>query len=249
MSTPGCCSSTSRVLRSSAASCCSTPAPDPLQRAGVSQRISCPGASGPRGCALGFVQIRRGHEDGDPVLHQLVQNRPEIAARNRIHAVGRLVQKQNPRAGAAACTSAPASVSCRPKACPPAASRNGSMRVMRSSRAVSSVALLPRDAEQVGVEDHVLVHRQIADTGRSAAPCSRSGPSPPRDFARHVVPRHARAAFGRIHQAAQHAQRGGLARAIRPHQPEDLALARPPDSDGPPPSASPNRRGQIAAFR
>src|ERR1035441_7435777 len=37
-------------------------------------------------------------EDGDSVLQQLVQNGPEIAPRNRVHAVGRLVQKENLRA-------------------------------------------------------------------------------------------------------------------------------------------------------
>src|ERR1039458_8869225 len=44
-------------------------------------------------------------------------------------------------------------------------------------------------------------------------------------FAPHVVARHARAALARVHQAAQHAQRGRLARAVRPHQSEDLAFA------------------------
>src|ERR1019366_5765120 len=43
-------------------------------------------------------------------------------------------------------------------------------------------------------------------------------------FARHVVARHARAAFARVHQPAQHAQRRRFARAVRPHQSEDFTL-------------------------
>src|SRR5579862_5952660 len=44
--------------------------------------------------ALSFVQIRGGDEYGDAVLHQLVENGPEIAAGNRVDTVRRLIQKQ-----------------------------------------------------------------------------------------------------------------------------------------------------------
>src|SRR5471030_2799926 len=40
-----------------------------------------------------LVQVRRGHENRDPVLQQLIQNRPEIPPRNRVHSVRRLIQK------------------------------------------------------------------------------------------------------------------------------------------------------------
>ena len=117
-------------------------------------------------------------EHGQAVAHQLIQNRPEIAARNRIHAVGRLIQKQHARlvqqrAHQRQLLFHPAREFRRPGAC-----RNGSMRVIRSSRAVSSSRSLPGDAEQIGVERHVLVDRRDRCTGRSAAPCSRSDPSP-----------------------------------------------------------------------
>src|SRR5579871_3203696 len=46
---------------------------------------------------LGFVEIRRGDEYGDAVLNELVENGPEIAARQRVHTVGRLVEEENLR--------------------------------------------------------------------------------------------------------------------------------------------------------
>jgi hypothetical protein len=39
--------------------------------------------------------------------------------------------------------------------------RNGSMRVMRSSAGISARARL-REAEQVGIEEHVFVNREVA---------------------------------------------------------------------------------------
>ena len=85
-------------------------------------------------------------------------------------------------------------------------------------------ARLPGDVEQVRVEDHVLFHGQVLVQAEALRHVPDLVLHRPR-FARHVVARHLRAAFGRVHQAAQHAQRGGLARAVRPHQPEDLARA------------------------
>src|SRR5215831_4118542 len=45
--------------------------------------------------ALGFVQIRGGHENGDAVLEQLVEDGPKVAARYRVDAVGWLVEEQD----------------------------------------------------------------------------------------------------------------------------------------------------------
>src|SRR5258708_2166124 len=47
--------------------------------------------------ALGFVEISGADENGEPVLDQLVENRPEIATRDGIDAVGRFVEKQHAR--------------------------------------------------------------------------------------------------------------------------------------------------------
>ena len=84
-------------------------------------------------------------------------------------------------------------------------------------------ARLPGDAEQVRVEDHVLFHGQVLVQPEALRHVADLVLHRLR-FARHVVARHARAALARVHQAAQHAQRGRLARAVRTHQPEDLAL-------------------------
>ena len=45
--------------------------------------------------AFGLIQIRGGGEHGQSAAHQLIQNRPEVAARNRVDAVGRFVEKKN----------------------------------------------------------------------------------------------------------------------------------------------------------
>ena len=109
-----------------------------------------------------------------------------------------------------------------PESWPACRARNGSMRVMRSSCAVSARALRAHDAEQVGVEIHVLLHGQVAVQPEALRHVADLVLHRLR-FARHVVARHARAAFARVDQAAEHAQRGGLPRAVRPHQAEDLA--------------------------
>ena len=44
---------------------------------------------------LGLVEVGGGHDRGHPVGHHLVNDEPEIAARDGIHAKGRLVQQQH----------------------------------------------------------------------------------------------------------------------------------------------------------
>ena len=45
--------------------------------------------------ALGFVQVRRGDEDGEAVGREMRQGVPELAARDRIDAGGGLVEQQH----------------------------------------------------------------------------------------------------------------------------------------------------------
>ena len=42
--------------------------------------------------ALGFIQVRRGHQDGDALLQELREQLPELAPRHGIDAGGRLVE-------------------------------------------------------------------------------------------------------------------------------------------------------------
>jgi hypothetical protein len=46
--------------------------------------------------ALRLVEIRRGDEDRHPLAQQLVEDPPEVAPRDRVHAVGRLVEEEHP---------------------------------------------------------------------------------------------------------------------------------------------------------
>ena len=46
--------------------------------------------------ALGLVEVRGGHDDGQPRREELRQQLPELAARYRVHARRRLVEEQEP---------------------------------------------------------------------------------------------------------------------------------------------------------
>ena len=83
--------------------------------------------------ALGFVQVGGGHEDGDSIFQELVENRPEIAARDRVHAVGGLVQKEDLGAVQQGAHERQLLFHAAGKLARPGRWRNGSMRVMRSS--------------------------------------------------------------------------------------------------------------------
>ncbi len=100
--------------------------------------------------------------------------------------------------------------------------RNGSMRVIRSRRAVSSLRSSPEQAEQVGVEIHVLFDGKIAVQAEALrhvadAILHRVG------FARHVVAGYPGFAVGGVEQTAEQPDGGGLSRAVGTHQPEDLS--------------------------
>jgi len=68
--------------------------------------ISCRNSVGAPDCALihqpdartafGFVHVRGADEDGDAFDVQVAENVPELAARNRIDAVRRFIEEQNP---------------------------------------------------------------------------------------------------------------------------------------------------------
>ena len=84
--------------------------------------------------ALGLVQVRRRHHDGDALRAERRQQLPELAARHRIDAGRRLVEQNRAAARAPACRPARASASCRPTVDRPGRERNGVSCVMSSSR-------------------------------------------------------------------------------------------------------------------
>src|ERR1035438_1229761 len=97
------------------------------------------------------------------------------------------------------------------------------MYIMREKSLKTASCRLSGDVEQVGVEGHVLVHGQVLvqpEALRHVADLVLHGAR----FARHVVTGHAGAALAGVHQSAEHAEGGSLARAVRPHEAEDLAL-------------------------
>src|ERR1700722_9189179 len=47
--------------------------------------------------SLGLVEVGGGVDDGDALADERIEHRPEFAARNRIDAVGRLVEQQHAR--------------------------------------------------------------------------------------------------------------------------------------------------------
>ncbi len=96
------------------------------------------------------------------------------------------------------------------------------MRVIRSRSGSRRARSAFRDAEQVGVEVHVLVDCQITVQSEAlghVADLILDGVH----FVRDTVAGHPGFAFGGIHQAAQQPQRGGFAGAVRTHQAEDFA--------------------------
>ena len=110
--------------------------------------------------ALRLIQISGGDQDRDSVLDQLVQDGPEIAARDRIDAVGRLVQEQDFRPVQQGTHEAQLLLHAAGKLAGLAIAERlhaGHAQQFRQQAA----ALGDGDAEQVGVELHVFVDGQI----------------------------------------------------------------------------------------
>ena len=240
----------SRVLRLSSDDCTgSTRGPDPrCSAAGVSQRIRRPAIHQADAIgALGFVQIRRRHEHRQAVLHQLIENRPEIAARNRIDAIGRLVQKQHARL---------VQQRAHQRQLLLHAARKLSRRPLRETAPCASSAAAARSALRAPVPG--------CRTDRSRTPCSRRRQiavqaEPLRhvadlilhrvQFLRDVVAGHDRRAL-RSDSSARTAAAWSWSCPRRPDPPG--RRSRPPrlrGSDDPPPSASPKLARQILGVR
>ena len=123
--------------------------------------------------AVGFIQIRRAQQHGQPLLvHELQNDLPQFAARQRIDADGRLVEQQqfrraDQRAGQpqlllhAAGELARQAIGERP--------RCGHLHQLADNAAAVSA----RDAVHIGIEIEVLLHASDLRTDRIAAACSR----------------------------------------------------------------------------
>jgi hypothetical protein len=171
--------------------------------------------------ALRLIEVSRGDQNRDAVFHQLIQDGPEIAPRDRIDAVGRLIQEQDFRAVQQRAHQAELLLHAAGKFAGLAAAEGlhaGHAQQVRQD----PPALGGRDAEQVGIERHVFVDGEI-DVEAEALGHVADGVFDGLGILGHVMARDPGLALARIEQTAQHPQRGGLARAIGADQSEDLA--------------------------
>src|SRR5712691_3422840 len=172
--------------------------------------------------ALGLVEIGSGDENREPVLNQLVEDRPKITAGNRINAVGWFVQEQHAWLMEQRAHQSQLLLHAAGKFAGRALAERVHAGHAQQARG-QLLALAPDDAEQIGIEAHVFIDGQVgieAEALRHVTDLVLHLI----EVAGHIVTDHDRPAFCRVHQAAQQTHSGGLAGAIRANQAEDLAL-------------------------
>jgi hypothetical protein len=159
---------------------------------------------------LGLVHVRRRHDDGQAAVVQLVQHLPELAARQRIDAGGRLVEQQQIRLGDERGRQRQLLLhAAGERAGETPAKRAQADHVEQPRR--PSIGLVARHAVQVAAQTHVLVDREILVEAEAL---------------RHQTER-AGGARHRSRRRGEHAgdqpEEGGLAGAVRADQREHLA--------------------------
>ena len=172
---------------------------------------------------VGLLHVVRGEEDRLAVGVELAEDLPQRDAALRVEAGGRLVEEQDRRA-----------VHDRPGHHEPlrhAARQREHRRVGRGRRGGTARAVgRPRPSrssavhpEEAAVEVEVLAHVERA-VERVASGARRRSPAWPRPGgATTSMPPTSAAPAGRDHPGGEHPGGGGLARAVRAEQPEDLA--------------------------
>ena len=177
--------------------------------------------------ALGFIQIRRGHHDGQSLRGQVRQGVPKLAPRNRIDARGRLIQQQNARLRHQRAR--------QRKLLLHAAAQTSRQPVLEAVHVEQpQIAVAPRDdlfrrhAPQIAHVPDVLVHAQIRVQAKRLRQVADRGTHFAGGFAEHLHD-----AGGRLHDPGEDLEGGGLAGAIGTDEAENLALADfhidPPD--------------------
>ena len=222
LSTPGCSSNTllrAPRLSAHAPRACGRPAPvSSCGRAVGDQHAAV--EDGEAMAALGLVHVVRRHQDRGAGIGQLEQLFPEVAARFRIDRAGRLVEEQqlglvDHRAGQ------------RQALLLAAAHRAGQLLLPILEVVVLEQFVDARAASRLGdvlhrgEEFQVLAHAQVLEqrellrhVADAAAQCL--------GLLRDAQAQHFDLAFGRRQQAAQHADGGGLARAVRAEEAVDV---------------------------
>src|SRR5579871_118885 len=195
---------------------------------GVAQRVRRIAADQPAAvheadavAALSLIEIGGGHEYRDAVADNLVEDGPEIAPRNRVHTIGRLIEEQDLRPVEQSAHQAQLLLhASRKPARLAVAERRHAGHLQQTRQKFSSFGLA--DAEQVRVKTHVFVDREIdvqSEALRHVADLIFDF-SPTRGD---IMPGHGGLPGARLHQPAEQPQGGGFAGAIRADQAEDFA--------------------------
>ncbi len=169
---------------------------------------------------LGLVQVGRGDHDRHPLLQHLVEDPPEVPPRDRVHAVGGLVQQQDlrrvdQRAGQAQLLFH----SARELVGQPVLERG---EVAETQQALDARRpLLARDLEEVRVEEEVLQHGEVA-VETEALGHVRDTVLDRLGLRSNGVAGDERVALRRSQDPRQHPQGRGLPGAVRTDQPEQF---------------------------
>ena len=171
--------------------------------------------------ALGFVEVGRGHEDRDALRQELGQQAPELAARHRVDARGRLVEQDDLRLVHQRARERQLLLHAARQAL--GQPRPERRQLHHVEQPVPALAVV-RHAVDLGEEGDVLVDREVAveaELLREVAHLRRDRVVLPD----RVVAEHADGAAGGLEQPAQQPDRRRLARAVRADEAEHLALA------------------------
>src|SRR5512133_1937358 len=172
--------------------------------------------------ALRLVQVGRGDEDGHALLLELVEDAPEIPAGDGIDTVRRLVQEEHPGRVDEGAGEPELLLHAPGEVARLAAPEGGEVAEGQEPLEAFAPAGL-RDFIEIGVEIDVLLHCEIRiqteALGHVAdAVLDRVG------ILDRVQPIHPGLARTGLEDPGQQAHGGGLARAVRPDEPEDLPL-------------------------
>ena len=173
--------------------------------------------------ALGLVHVGRGDDRRHPLRHHLVDDEPELAARDRVDAERRLVEEQHLRLVDEGAGEAELLLHAARELAGEAVAERAEVRE-REEPLEARRALGSRHPVEVGVEAEVLLDREVGVEAEALrhvgdAVLDRLGVAGDRDAGEDRV------AGGGPQHAGEHAQRRGLAGAVRPDEAEQLAAA------------------------
>nr|WP_281273524.1 hypothetical protein [Euzebya pacifica] len=174
------------------------------------------------GQLVGLLQVLGGQQQGGSVAHELGDQLPQLDARPRVQAGGRLVQEQHTRTA----DEAGRQVEASPHAT--GVGLDGAGRCLGQADALqhlvgASGSFCLAQAVEPADHDEVLPTGQVA-VDRGVLPGQADLAAQGLRLLHHVEPRDRRAAAGGLQQGREDADEGGLPGAVGAEQPEDGAL-------------------------